>query len=253
MHSLCVSVFGLLLALNVLAQGPSTWLVVTDPVSPPFMGKTQNNEVFGFDADLIRAIGIGSNRKIAFRFEDADKIPKALESRRYDIGIGALNPVQVEEVYVKRIPYLKYGYVFVHLGHLKPVKELVEINKKSFGYVESEQADEVIKDLKKKILMADLRQYKSNSELISSLDKGEVPYILIEEPFALELTYKNPGKYHLSNFKLGQFFIYILVGKGQDRMADTIIKSLAHLKKSGELNMIFKRWFGTDMIHDYIY
>lgn len=253
MRWLCFSFLTLLFTYNLSAQGPSTWLVVTDPVSPPFIGKTQSNEVFGFDADLIRAIGIGSNKKIAFRFEDADKIPKALESRRYDIAIGALNPVQSEEVYVKRIPYFKYGHVFVHLGHRKQLKELVEINRKSFGYIESDETEEVIKELKKKVLLGDLRSYETNNELINSLDKGDVPYILIEEPFALELTYKNPGKYHISQFKLGQFFVYILVGKGQDRMAEAITKAIAHLKKTGELNIIFKRWFGTDIIHDYIY
>ena len=180
----------------------------TEPTFAPFEFQEKDSKDFtGFDMDLIRAIGKQMGRDVE------------IKNMGFDALIPAINSVRNDENNIKSLKDLEGKTISVQIG--------------------TTGADKAAS-----VPGAKVKTFNTNAEVFLELNNKNADAVVIDRPV---------GAYFLTKEGKGQDKIvgetmdaepYGFAVKKDSKLAGEINKALGELKKNGEYDKIYKKWFG---------
>lgn len=239
---LCVAAFS-----GCIKSGDKKVLKVgTEATFPPFETTDDNENIVGFDVDLIKAIAEDNDWEIEMVHLPFDSLIESLQTDKLDIVIAAMT---IDEDRSEKVlfstPYFDASQVLViredeerdfGIDDIVDQNLLVAVQMGTTGSYEGE-------DIFGSEDHPNLKQYKRVNEAFMDLKNGRVDLVIIDEPVAKNYIA------HLGGMKiLGEPFTNeqygIAVKKTNTDMMDKINASLDKIKDSGKYDEIFETWFG---------
>lgn len=236
-----------------LGTGQMTLIVGLDDSFVPMGFQTPGGRLSGFDIDLAQAAGKVMKRKIVFQTIDWSMKETELRNGTIDlIWNGYTKTPERQKKVAFSQTYLQNRQVMVVPRSLKitRLKQLqnktVGVQSASTGYFDVMQEPKVLKDFIK-----DQRpvQYDNIQQGMLDLQSGRIQGFLIDGVFAryyLKQGHLN-NKYRVitSPFPPDKFAVGI--NRHNLALQRQVREALDQLKRSGELQKIQQKWFGTTM------
>lgn len=217
--------------------------VGSDTAFAPFEFQDEKTkEYVGFDMDLIKAVGKQMGYEVQVQSMNFDGLIPALEAGNIDATISAMT---ITEERAKKVnfskPYYKSGIsVMVKIDNntIKGIKDLE--GKRIAVQIGTTGADEA-----KKIKDAKIREFNTAPEAILELKAGGVDAVVNDLPVNEYYIAKAGGKdAKIVGAPLTSEDYGIATAKKNKELADKIDKALDELKKNGEYEKIYVKWFG---------
>ena len=222
--------------------------VATEPTFPPFeFVNTQTNQVTGFEADLVRAIGKDIGAKIEFQVLSFDAIIPAMLSGTVEMGAAGFS---ITEERKKRVlfsdPFYTSGLSLVTTkAKAGAVTSMKDLEGKTIGV----QIGTTSHNAAKKVKNAKIVTFNTAGEAILDLsiggsdavinDRPVTAYILTQQPKLGEQLVHQPETYSADDFAF-------TFPKNNAALKDEINAALAKLKANGEYQKIYEKWFGKN-------
>ena len=210
---------------------------------PPFEFQEEGSkEYVGFDMDLARALAKQMGYELQIQNIGFDGLIPALEAGNIDIIVSGMS---ITEERTKKIsfskPYYKSGLSIVVKADNATIKTFKDLEGKNIAVqIGTTGAEEA-----RKIKNAKVREYNSNSEAYMELKAGGVDAVVNDLPVNEYYLAKSGDK----NAKiLGDIMnaeeYGMAMTKKNTELTEKVNKALDELKKNGEYDKIYQKWFG---------
>lgn len=210
---------------------------------PPFEFQEEGSkEYVGFDMDLARALAKQMGYELQIQNIGFDGLIPALEAGNIDIIVSGMS---ITEERAKKIsfskPYYKSGLSIVVKADNATIKTFKDLEGKNIAVqIGTTGAEEA-----RKIKNAKVREYNSNSEAYMELKAGGVDAVVNDLPVNEYYLAKSGDK----NAKiLGDIMnaeeYGMAMTKKNTELTEKVNKALDELKKNGEYDKIYQKWFG---------
>lgn len=217
--------------------------VGSDTAFAPFEFQDEKTkEYVGFDMDLIRAIGKQMGAEVQVQGMGFDGLIPALEAGNIDATISAMTitPERAQKVNFSK-PYYKSGLSMVVKSDNNTLKSFKDLEGKriavQIGTTGAEEA--------KKIKDAKIREFNTAPEAFMELKAGGVDAVVNDLPVNEYYIAQAGGKdAKIVGDPLTSEEYGIATAKKNTELADKINKALEELKKNGEYEKIYMKWFG---------
>ncbi|MBO5638017.1 MAG: basic amino acid ABC transporter substrate-binding protein [Acidaminococcaceae bacterium] len=229
---------------NKVAQAPKVLRVGTEPTFAPFEFQKEGSKDFdGFDMDLIRAIGKQLNMKVEIQNMGFDALIPALNAGNIDVAASGMSITPDRQKAVDMSdPYYVSGLVVVVNKDNSAVKSVNDLNNKSIAV----QIGTTGADRAAKVPGAKVKNFNTNSEVFLELKNKGVDAVIIDKPVAEYYLAQGGGKE--SAKIVGDSMeaeSYGLSLKKNSPLTKEINKAMLDLKKNGEYDKIYEKWFGA--------
>ncbi len=210
---------------------------------PPFEFQDESSKEYaGFDMDLAKALGKQMGVEVQIVSMNFDGLIPALQSGNIDMIVSAMtiNSERAEKVNFSK-PYYKSGLSIVVKGDNTTIKGFKDLEgKKIAAQIGTTGAEEA-----RRIKDAQVREFNSNAEAYMELKNGGVDAVVNDLPVNEYYLAKSGEK----NVKLvGEILnaeeYGIAVNKKNTELTEKVNKALEELKKNGEYDKIYMKWFG---------
>ncbi len=217
--------------------GPKPLRVGTEAAYFPFEFQ-EGNEIKGFDADLIRAIGREMGRPIDLQNADFQGLVPGLQTEKFDAVISC---VTITEERKKEVdfsdPYYDAGLIVAVRAEETAIKSKDDLKGKRIGA----QSNTTGLDQAKRMGGSEVKEYPDVNMAFQDLANGQVDAVINDEPVSRRLAATKPG------FKVvGEMFTDekygIVVRKGDAALLAEINKALKKVRDSGELEKLKEKW-----------
>jgi glutamine transport system substrate-binding protein len=217
--------------------------VGTEPTFAPFeFQKKDSSEFDGFDMDLVRAIGKQMGRKVEIQNMGFDALIPALKSGNIDVAMSGMSITDERKKAVDMSdPYYTSGLTIVVRQDDNSIKSLNDLNGKTIavqiGTTGAAKAG--------KVPNAVVKTFDTNSAVFLELNNKNADAVIIDAPVAAYyLNSEGKGKAKMVGEKMEAEDYGAAFAKGSKLTAE-FNKALAELKKNGEYDKIYAKWFGA--------
>lgn len=221
---------------NVLRVG-------TEATFAPFEFQDDTSkEYVGFDMDLIRAIGKQMGCEVQIQNLAFDGLIPALEAGNIDLAASGMT---ITEERAKRIlfsePYYQAGVTIMVKKENTDIQSFKDLEGKRIAV----QIGTVSAETAAKIPNAVVREFNNSSEVFLELGIGGVDAVINDLPVSAYYLQQNPGcgNKMLAEVRAVESYGLAMAKKNTDLKAK-IDAALAELKKNGEYDKIYEKWFG---------
>ena len=209
--------------------------VATNATFVPFEFKDsdQSAEYKGFEMDLIRAVAKEMNRDVEFNNIAFSGIIPIIQQGDMDIAATGMTvtPERAQKVafaapfYESKLVILTPKNSGIHsAADLQGKQIAVQIGTTGAKYAEEQGYN--------------VKQFDNNSEAIMELQVGGSPAAIIDKPVA---------DYFLTQDGKDKFDVIDISNTNNKELLQQVNEAMEKLKKSGEFQQIYKKWFNTDM------
>lgn len=220
-----------------------TLKVGTDATYAPFgFQDEKTKEYVGFDIDLIKAVAKQAGFAVEINNLNFDGLIPALQSGNIDIAISdmTINEERAQKVNFSK-SYYKAGLGIVVKTDNTTIKSFKDLEGKqvavSIGSTGAEAARK-IKDVK-------IREFNSIADAFSELKAGGVEAVINDIPVNEYYILHENDKYAKTvEDPINSEDLGIAVSKNNKELAAKIDNALDELKKNGEYEKIYVKWFG---------
>ena len=226
------------------AQAPKVLKVGTEPTFAPFEFQKEGSKEFdGFDMDLIRAIGKQMNMKVEILNMGFDALIPAINAGNIDLAIAGMSITPDRQKAVDMSdPYYVAGLVVVVGKDNTAVKSVNDLNNKGIavqiGTTGAERAA--------KVPGAKVKNLNTNAEVFLELKNKGVEAVIIDKPVAEYFLATGGGKDFAKivgdTMEAESYGISL---KKNSPLTKEINKALLDLKKNGEYDKLYAKWFGA--------
>lgn len=226
------------------AQAPKVLKVGTEPTFAPFEFQKEGSKEFdGFDMDLIRAIGKQMNMKVEILNMGFDALIPAINAGNIDLAIAGMSITPDRQKAVDMSdPYYVAGLVVVVGKDNAAVKSVNDLNNKGIavqiGTTGAERAA--------KVPGAKVKNFNTNAEVFLELKNKGVDAVIIDKPVAEYFLATGGGKDFAKivgdTMEAESYGISL---KKNSPLTKEINKALLDLKKNGEYDKLYAKWFGA--------
>ena len=226
------------------AQAPKVLKVGTEPTFAPFEFQKEGSKEFdGFDMDLIRAIGKQMNMKVEILNMGFDALIPAINAGNIDLAIAGMSITPDRQKAVDMSdPYYVAGLVVVVGKDNTAVKSVNDLNNKGIavqiGTTGAERAA--------KVPGAKVKNFNTNAEVFLELKNKGVDAVIIDKPVAEYFLATGGGKDFAKivgdTMEAESYGISL---KKNSPLTKEINKALLDLKKNGEYDKLYAKWFGA--------
>ena len=225
-------------------QAPKVLKVGTEPTFAPFEFQKEGSKEFdGFDMDLVRAIGKQLNMKVEILNMGFDALIPAINAGNIDLAIAGMSitPDRRKAVDMSD-PYYVSGLVVVVGKDNAAVKSVNDLNDKGIavqiGTTGAERAA--------KVPGAKVKNFNTNAEVFLELKNKGVEAVIIDKPVAEYFLATGGGKdYAKIVGDTMEAESYGISLKKNSPLTKEINKALLDLKKNGEYDKLYTKWFGA--------
>lgn len=225
------------------AAESDTLKVGTEPTFAPFEFQKEGSKEFdGFDMDLARAIGKQMGKKVVIQNMGFDALIPALNSGNIDIAAAGMSitPERKKAVDMSD-PYYTSGLVVVVNKDNNAVKSVKDLDGKAIavqiGTTGAAKAG--------KVPGAKVKTFNTNAEVFLELKNKGADAVIIDKPVAEYYLAQGGGS---DSAKIVgdtmEAESYGLSLKKDSKLTAEVNKALAELKKNGEYDKIYAKWFG---------
>lgn len=225
-------------------QAPKVLKVGTEPTFAPFEFQKEGSKEFdGFDMDLIRAIGKQMNMKVEILNMGFDALIPAINAGNIDLAIAGMSITPDRQKAVDMSdPYYVSGLVVVVGKDNAAVKSVNDLNDKGIavqiGTTGAERAA--------KVPGAKVKNFNTNAEVFLELKNKGVEAVIIDKPVAEYFLATGGGKdYAKIVGDTMEAESYGISLKKNSPLTKDINKALLDLKKNGEYEKLYTKWFGA--------
>ncbi len=225
-------------------QAPKVLKVGTEPTFAPFEFQKEGSKEFdGFDMDLIRAIGKQLNMKVEILNMGFDALIPAINAGNIDLAIAGMSITPDRQKAVDMSdPYYVSGLVVVVGKDNEAVKSVNDLNNKGIavqiGTTGAERAA--------KVPGAKVKNFNTNAEVFLELKNKGVEAVIIDKPVAEYFLATGGGKdYAKIVGETMEAESYGISLKKNSPLTKEINKALLDLKKNGEYDKLYAKWFGA--------
>ena len=223
---------------------PKVLKVGTEPTFAPFEFQKEGSKEFdGFDMDLIRAIGKQLNMKVEILNMGFDALIPAINAGNIDVAIAGMSITPDRQKAVDMSdPYYVSGLVVVVGKDNAAVKSVNDLNDKGIavqiGTTGAERAA--------KVPGAKVKNFNTNAEVFLELKNKGVDAVIIDKPVAEYFLATGGGKDFAKivgdTMEAESYGISL---KKNSPLTKEINKALLDLKKNGEYDKLYAKWFGA--------
>lgn len=220
--------------------------VGTEATFPPFETTDENDNIVGFDIDLIKKIAEYNEWELEIVHMDFHVLIEELSTDKIDIVIAAMtiDEERAEKVLFSEPYFDAYQCLVVREDEdrditVDNIAEQGLIIAVQMGTTGSFAAEDIYGNADH----PNIKQLKRANEAFMELKSNRADVVIIDKPVAENYIR------HLGGMKiLGQPFTNeqygIAVKKGNTELMDKINSALAKMKDNGDYDAIFKKWFG---------
>lgn len=216
--------------------------VGTEATYAPFEFQEENSKDYtGFDMDLIRAVGKQMGYEVQINNIAFDGLIPALEAGNIDVAASGMT---ITEERAKKIlfsePYYQAGITVMVKEGDNSIKSFEDLSGKrvavQIGTVSAEAAS--------KIPNAQVREFNNSSDVFLELGIGGVDAVINDLPVSAYYLQQNPtcGNKLLPEVRSVESYGFAMSKKNADLKAK-IDAALDELKKNGEYEKIYMKWF----------
>lgn len=217
--------------------------VGSDTAFAPFEFQDEKTkEYVGFDMDLIRAVGKQMGVEVQVQSMGFDGLIPALEAGNIDAAISAMTITAERQKKVNfSKPYYKSGLSMVVKSDNNTLKSFKDLEGKRIGVqIGTTGASEA-----KKIKDAKVREFNTAPEAFIELKNGGVDAVVNDLPVNEYYIAKAGGKdAKIVGEPLNAEEYGIATAKKNTELAGKIDKAIDELKKNGEYEKLYVKWFG---------
>ena len=219
-----------------------TLIVATNPSFAPFEFMDKD-KMAGFDIDLISAmVKQAGYQKVEFKSLPFDGLIPALENGNIDIAVGGISITDARKQKVNFTDsYYESGLMAIVGKDNDSIKSLEDLKGKTIAA----QIGTVGADEANKIEGAKVKTFDSSDLACLELKNGGADAVISDLP-VLQYFLKKGGSAYAKSVgtpKKGDFYGFA-VAKKNTALCDQLNKALAELKKNGEYQKIYDKWFG---------
>lgn len=225
------------------AAEPKVLKVGSDTAFAPFEFQDEKSKEFvGFDMDLIKAIGKQMGYEVKVQSMNFDGLIPALEAGNIDAAISSMT---IKEERAKKVnfskPYYKSGLNVVVKADNTTIKSFKDLDGKRVAVqIGTTGADEA-----KKVKDVKIREFNTAPEAFMELKAGGVDAVVNDAPVNEYYIAQAGGKdAKVVGDLLSAEDYGIATPKKNTELAGKIDKALDELKKNGEYEKIYVKWFG---------
>ncbi len=225
-------------------SGDKVLRVGAETTFPPFEYQEQgSSEYTGFDMDLIRAIAKELGLSVEIKSMQFDGLIPALQAGNIDAIISAVTITDERKAKVDfSDPYYNSGLAIVVPRDNTAVKSFKDLEGKKLAVqIGTTSASEA-----KKIKNAVVREFNSTSDAYLELKAGGADAVINDLPVSQDFLNKGGNAYaKLVGEILNSEQYGIAVKKDNADLLKKINAGLAALRKNGEYDKLYVKWFGT--------
>lgn len=225
-------------------SGDTVLRVGAETTFPPFeFLEPGSSEYSGFDIDLIRAIAKEIGYTVEMKSLQFDGLIPAIQAGNIDVAISGITITEERRAKVEfSDPYYDSSLAIVVLLDNTSIKSFTDLSGKKLAVqIGSTSANEA-----KKIKNAVIREFNSTSDAYLELKAGGVDAVINDFPVSQDFLNKGGNAYAKLIGEIPTSEQYgIVVKKGNLDLVTKINAALANLRKSGEYDTLYVKWFGT--------
>lgn len=233
---LCVAVFA------VASVNAGEVIVGTNAEFPPFEFTDDDNNIVGYDIDIIMAVAKAGGFEARIHNQSFDTLVEGLESGKLDAVISGMTITEARKEKVDfSSPYYNASQVIVVQEKTPGFEKIDDIKGKrvgvQLGTTGAGMAEEVMGEDN-----PDLKQFRKYNEVFSDLKLDRIDAIVVDLPVAQTYVKKLPGL-RISSPPMSEEEYGIPVKKGNFDLLTKINVGLANIRASGEYDKITEKWF----------
>ena len=216
--------------------------VGTEPTFAPFEFQEKDSKEFaGFDMDLARALGKKMGMKVEIQNMGFDALIPALNSGNIDMAAAGMSITDERKKAVSfSDPYYTSGLTIVVTKDNNEIKSLKDLEGKQLAVqIGSTGADKAAK-----VAGAKVTSFNTNAEVFLELENKGVDAVIIDKPVAAYYMTKEGKDKDKMVGETMDAESYGFAFKKDSKLAADVNKALAELKKDGEYDKIYTKWFG---------
>lgn len=240
---ICILSLGLVGCGKQEAKPAKVLKVGSEAAFAPFEFQDESTkEYVGFDIDLIKAIGKQMGAEVQIQNMGFDGLIPGLEANSIDLAISGMT---ITEERAKKVsfskPYYKSGLTMVVKTDNTSIQSFKDLEGKKIAVqLGTTGADEA-----KKVKDAQIREFNSAPEAFLELKAGGVDAVVNDKPVNEYYIAKTGGKdaKMVGEPLTAEDYGIAASGKNKELIAQ-VDKALEELKKNGEYEKIYVKWFG---------
>ena len=216
--------------------------VGTEPTFAPFEFQEKGSKDYtGFDMDLARAVGRKLGMKVEIMNMGFDALIPALNSGNIDMAVAGMSITDARKKAVDfTSPYYVSGLTVVVRNDETAIKGVKDLEGKKI----SVQIGTTGAEKAAKVPGAKVTSFNTNAEVFLELQNKGVDAVIIDKPVAAYyLVKEGKGKAKMVGETMEAESYGMALKKGSKLTAE-VNKALDELKKNGEYDKIYKKWFG---------
>ena len=232
---------GLLSSTAALAQEKLT--IGTNPAYPPFEYKGENNELLGFDIDLMNEVCATLEKECVYSEQEFDALIPNLRLRRYDAVISGMDITEerAKQLAFSNPYYQNYSIYITTADKADGIKNIEDVK---IGVLSGSTHQQYIRDTYKGANVSVYPQYPS---AMSDLALGRVDVVFGDGEVVRDYIKENDklvmvGEKVTDPKYFGQG-LGIGVGLRNKALVEEINGALETIKENGKYDEIYKKWF----------
>lgn len=209
---------------------------------PPFEFTDEDDNIVGYDIDVINAVGRAGGFDVKVQNQAFDTLVEGLESGKLDAVISGMTITDARREKIDfSEPYYNAAQVIVVLEKTPGFESIdaikgrlvgVQLGTTGAGMAENVMGTE----------SPDLKQFRKYSEVFTDLRLGRIDAVVVDLPVAQSFLTKIPGL-RISSPRMSEEQYGIAVKKGNSELMTLINAGLAKIRASGEFDEITAKWF----------
>ncbi len=208
----------------------------------PFEFTDNNNNIIGYDIDVINAVGKAAGFEVKMHNQSFDTLIEGLESQKLDAVISGMTITEARRQKIDfSDPYYDAAQVIVVLKETQGYTKIGDIKGKLVGV----QLGTTGAGMAEEVMGAnnpDLKQFRKYNEVFTDLKLGRIDAVVVDLPVAQAYVRKLEGL-RISSPSMSEEQYGIAVRKGNKELLDKINAGLKKIRESGEYDKITEKWF----------
>ena len=227
------------------AVAGETVVVGTNAEFPPFEFRDKDNEIIGFDVDLVKAIAREAGFEVRFVNHAFDTLITSLAGGRIQlIAAGLTITDERKELIDFSAPYYSSALVMVVREGTEGIERIGDIVDRrvavQLGTTGAAKVEEVMTSPKRQ-----LRQFRLYREAFAELTRGNADVVVVDLPVALNYMRHVPGL-TIAGEPMDEDLFGLGVAKDNPALRDKVNRGLARIRESGEYDRLVEKWFGEE-------
>jgi APA family basic amino acid/polyamine antiporter len=217
--------------------------VGVEPSFAPFAFEDHDGKLSGFDIDLMNAAAAKAGVKVVYQPTSLMHMIDAVRNGQVDAAICALSvtPERQKSVEFTK-PYIERGGLALLVRNGSPIKSVNDLRGKVIGVQKDSTGESFCRTLGPVTTQA----FRSDKDMMNALNLKQLDAVIYDRLILQHLVAENATTDDITQ-TLNREKYAIAFAKNNKTLGDKLNKALDEMRKDGELNALYLKWFGTDV------